>query len=278
MIQGYASLENIGEVGDQTFNDLIPSENLRLLSILERISPNPLAVAWIPCPDGTLIIPRQPERQYADNLVQWVIEKRAAIIEAARLVKEGELTWRSGLEFLLYYPAHVTAKGDYVRGVSVYLPQAPFTGNLATISAVALMKVPNLEEACSDPLEVRIFPEAKTERVEGLWNSVKELANPLAEKVRALSNEVSAFSPSQAVFADARVWVNPLRRTEEHTLLSLTVLETGTRPISGLLGTSRQMNEELSKKLTDDTLGKDEYEELIQNLRIVDLRVRETVW
>lgn len=278
MIQGYVSLENIGEFGDQTFNDLISSENLRLLSILERTSSNPLAVAWMPCQDGTLIIPREPERQYADNLVQWVVEKRAAIVEAAGLVKEGELTWKLGLEFLLYYPSQVTAKGDYVRGVSVYLPQAPFTGNLATISAVALMKVPNLEEACSDPLEGLIFPEAKTETVEGLWKSVKELANPLAEKVRTMSDEVSAFSPSQVVFTDARLWMNPLRRTEEHTLLSLTVLEKGTRPISGLLGTSRQMNEELSKKLTDDILGKDEYEELIQSLRIVETRVRETVW
>lgn len=279
MIQGYVSLENIGETGDLAFKELTPTEDLRLLSILEREASKNLAISWIPCPDGVLITPRQPERQYADNLVQWIIEKRAAILEAAELAKGGGLNWKSALEFLLYYPSRVVRQKERsLRGVSVYLPQAPFSGNLATVSAAALMKVSNLEEACPDPLELCVFPEAKTETVESFWNKVKQLANPLAEKTEAVSGHVSAFCPSQAVFTDARLWVNPLRRTEEYSLLSLTFLEKGTRPISGLLGSSRQMNEELSRILGDKILSRDEYESLVQSLRIVDTHARETVW
>jgi hypothetical protein len=278
MVQGYVSLENIGETGDLAFSELVTTEDLRLLSILERDAPKPLALTWIPCPDGALITPRQPERQYADNLVQWVLEKRATIIEAAQLAQGGELTWKSVLEFLLYYPSRVTHKGEYLRGVSVYLPRAPFTGNLARISAVALMKIPNLAETCPDPLEMHIFPESQTEAIEQLWGKVKQLADPLAEKTKAISDEATVFFPSQVVFTDSRIWVNPLRRTEAHSLLSLTVLEKGTRPISGLLGSSRQMNEELSRKLGEEIVSKNEYEELIKTLRIVETRVRETVW
>ncbi len=279
MIQGYVSLNGLGETGDLDFRDLTPSEEFRLLSLLERTTQGPISTTWIPCPDGFLVIPRQPERQYADNLVQWVLERRATVRQAASLAKGGELTWHSALKFLLYYPSKVTSKGDKsVRGVSVYLPRAPFSGNLAQISAVCLMKVPNQIDTCSPAIEWRVFPETKTDFVNELWNKVGNLANPLADKVRKISNKELTFHPSQVVFRDSRLWIDPLRRTQEYNILSLTILEQGTRPISGLIGSSRQMNEELARKMKEDIITESAYEELIQNLKIVDTRKRETVW
>ena len=279
MIKGYVSLEKIGDIGDKTFAELSPTSDLRLLSVLERTRPSKLSITWIPCPNGVHVIPREPERQYADNLVQWVLEKRAAVTEAAELAKGEKLTWKPALEFLLYYPSRVTPRPEKsLRGVSVYLPRAPFSGNLARISAVALMKAPNFEEASSDPLDLHVFPETQKDMVQTLWSKVKHLANRFAEKARTISDQPLRSYASQAVFTDTRLWVDPLRRTKEHELLSLTILEKGSRPINGLMGSSRQMNEEISKKLGDDILDKNQYYTLIQSLKIVDTRIRETVW